>query len=450
MSFIYTFVTSLCNVAPRDFTDKETQALKNYSYSGIDKSLISNYILNPYVWNKAIEYVGPEIAPNTLTLFGFCFCIGNFLNLWYYSPNFTEPCPNWVYFTFAVGLFGRFSIHSLVYQTLDAIDGKQARRTGMSGPLGELFDHGIDAINLTFIMLLASNAINIHGGWSLYIMFVTSTANFYFCSWEYYHTRTLYLPYFSGPVEGILAVVLVHIISGIWSPLFWENKFYSIPLNQYMIAFGAIVALLSALTSYVPKDNPNRCINVVSAKRYRGESVLFPFLGLIPLVTFYGCIYYPLSISKVLLDSYMVWVCVACGCLFALHVSKVILAHLTLSSFPFINWEFVVIWGMVSAGCWYINSLKGNEPLWLEIIDMMMDFGEGMNAISFISGWAIFGAAVLSLYLLLSFGIASIRGICRKLKIFCFSIKKVITVVEVEDKEAEEEYIKGDLLKKEE
>lgn len=36
--------------------------------------------------------------------------------------------------SFGVGLF--------VYQSLDAIDGKQARRTGTSGPLGELFDHG--------------------------------------------------------------------------------------------------------------------------------------------------------------------------------------------------------------------------------------------------------------------------------------------------------------------
>lgn len=31
---------------------------------------------------------------------------------------------------------------------MDAIDGKQARRTGTSGPLGELFDHGCDAINM--------------------------------------------------------------------------------------------------------------------------------------------------------------------------------------------------------------------------------------------------------------------------------------------------------------
>lgn len=37
-------------------------------------------------------------------------------------------------FSFSLGLF--------LYQSLDAIDGKQARRTGTSGPLGELFDHG--------------------------------------------------------------------------------------------------------------------------------------------------------------------------------------------------------------------------------------------------------------------------------------------------------------------
>jgi phosphatidylglycerophosphate synthase len=32
-------------------------------------------------------------------------------------------------------------------QTLDAIDGKQARRTGSSNALGELFDHGCDSMS---------------------------------------------------------------------------------------------------------------------------------------------------------------------------------------------------------------------------------------------------------------------------------------------------------------
>lgn len=46
--------------------------------------------------------------------------------------------PSWAYLQAALGLF--------VYQTLDATDGKQARRTGSSSPLGELFDHGCDSM----------------------------------------------------------------------------------------------------------------------------------------------------------------------------------------------------------------------------------------------------------------------------------------------------------------
>lgn len=38
-----------------------------------------------------------------------------------------EAAPRWLYWTFSVGLFA--------YQSLDAIDGKQARRTGTSGPV---------------------------------------------------------------------------------------------------------------------------------------------------------------------------------------------------------------------------------------------------------------------------------------------------------------------------
>lgn len=46
---------------------------------------------------------------------------------------------SWAYFQAALGVF--------LYQTLDATDGKQARRTGSSSPLGELLDHGCDAMS---------------------------------------------------------------------------------------------------------------------------------------------------------------------------------------------------------------------------------------------------------------------------------------------------------------
>jgi len=41
---------------------------------------------------------------------------------------------------------------------LDAMDGKQARRTKSSSPLGQLFDHGCDSFSLNFFVLAACQA----------------------------------------------------------------------------------------------------------------------------------------------------------------------------------------------------------------------------------------------------------------------------------------------------
>lgn len=46
------------------------------------------------------------------------------------------------------------AICMFIYQSMDAIDGKQARRTGSTGPLGELFDHGCDALNMILQSLI--------------------------------------------------------------------------------------------------------------------------------------------------------------------------------------------------------------------------------------------------------------------------------------------------------
>ena len=52
---------------------------------------------------------------------------------------YKKDVPGWCLLFCSLGLFA--------YQSLDAIDGKQARRTNSSSPLGELFDHGCDAVS---------------------------------------------------------------------------------------------------------------------------------------------------------------------------------------------------------------------------------------------------------------------------------------------------------------
>lgn len=69
------------------------------------------------------------------------------LFLYSFSPNGQSEPPRWACALCALGLF--------FYQSLDAIDGKQARRTNSSSPLGELFDHGCDSISTIFVALSA-------------------------------------------------------------------------------------------------------------------------------------------------------------------------------------------------------------------------------------------------------------------------------------------------------
>jgi len=83
-----------------------------------------------------------KIAPNLITLLGLSINFGAFVWLLFYNGR---QAPPHVYYFNAVALF--------LYQTLDAIDGKQARRTDTQSPLGELFDHGCDSLSTIFVSL---------------------------------------------------------------------------------------------------------------------------------------------------------------------------------------------------------------------------------------------------------------------------------------------------------
>jgi len=112
-------------------------ALKQYKYIAPALSLCERLFVDAF-WTRVVEYVPRWIAPNVLTLAGGA-CIAAALGLTLvHSPNFEGQAPPWVYCANAVLL--------LAYQTFDGIDGKQARRTGAGSPLGELMDHGVDAV----------------------------------------------------------------------------------------------------------------------------------------------------------------------------------------------------------------------------------------------------------------------------------------------------------------
>lgn len=148
-------------------------SLSFLQYSSIDTSPLSVNVMHPF-WNYLVQvmklfffqvvpfllqdnfrlmldilvaqqFFPKWIAPNLITFVGFLFTALNFIMLSWFDWGFhsstgyedTAPIPNWFWLLAAINIF-------LAY-TLDGIDGKQARRIGLSGPLGELFDHGLDS-----------------------------------------------------------------------------------------------------------------------------------------------------------------------------------------------------------------------------------------------------------------------------------------------------------------
>jgi len=70
-----------------------------------------------------------------------------------YDPSFTAQIPNWALLLYWFG--------DSWYQTIDAIDGKQARRTDNCSPLGQLLDHNLDQFSFTVMMLHVCSTVSI-------------------------------------------------------------------------------------------------------------------------------------------------------------------------------------------------------------------------------------------------------------------------------------------------
>ena len=100
--------------------------IKNQKYVSGGATPLDN-LLTPY-WNKFTQIYPMWLAPNLITLFGFSFILFNMLSIAYYDLTMTQNIPSWVFYSIAINCF--------LYQTFDATDGKQARRTNSSSPLG--------------------------------------------------------------------------------------------------------------------------------------------------------------------------------------------------------------------------------------------------------------------------------------------------------------------------
>lgn len=237
-----------------------TQALDGiaaYKYKAGSYTFLDNQ-LNPF-WNAAVHWLPEWMAPNLVTMLGTCIMILSTLVQLAFSPLLNAPTPTWVYVQAAVGLF--------VYQTLDALDGKQARRTGSSSPLGQLFDHGCDALCSLFNVLGAAVTCQIGPTLAIYGAITSVSVSFYMAQWDEYHTGVMSCGNgWYGVTEGQLTLVAAHLITAVVGPTFWQLSLVGLPVtpthllilalfaSNVVLIVGNIVHVLQTPLAAMPAD----------------------------------------------------------------------------------------------------------------------------------------------------------------------------------------------------
>jgi ethanolaminephosphotransferase len=339
-----------------------------YEYRGSDLSLLYKFILSPLAEWCVDTLLPTTMAPNTVTLIGLMGMISSYGLYWWHVPNLQasvqEELPRWIFLYNAIAM--------LLYQTLDNMDGKQARRTKSSSPLGLLFDHGCDAINSIFgssNWIIGMALLVERDQWQIWALVFGPFAMFFVATWEQYYTGQLMMPVINGPNEGLMGGVLLSLVSFWWGPRYWqETTWFERLRSQETLSFPWSGWLLSEYTGTPLVRNCDFVIvaasigflqeivwkSVVVISRYQKEGAgqaLLPFLSLA------GCFWViGLHQPDLLMENPRTSLHLAMF-LFVEMSTELMLAHVTAQRFlPFQRWQLLplivlALWTVLLGDC---------------------------------------------------------------------------------------------------
>jgi ethanolaminephosphotransferase len=369
--------------------------LPRFQYQGRDLSLLYNYVLSPLA-GRLVDLLPRSVAPNTITLVGLLFMASSYVVFWYHCPfiqafnNDFAKVPRWIF------LWNCFSM--ILYQTFDNMDGKQARRTKSTSPLGLLFDHGCDAINSLFgstnwMIAMALNPRQ--DSWGCWVLLLGPYALFFVGTWEEYHTGRLVLPIINGPNEGLLGGALLSFASFWWGPTFWQQMSWSAYLS---FVFGnrlpvptlrnADWVVWAALLGF-SQECVLKISSVVRRYSWRSATSLVPFIGLFVCTWVHMVVIDDLWINLPRTFLHLV------ASLFVEMTTALMLAHMCRTPYQPLRWTllpFVVLTALSLSSRFTIS-----HDIWV--------------------GYTVASCSYLSLKTCLV-----VREICELLQIYCFNI----------------------------
>ena len=308
-------------VPPVYITEKGLSTLKAYKYRSGLSGFLDRVVMTPF-WEYCVTLVPSWVAPNLLTVISLFSASLAYLLLALYTPAFKGRPPSLAYFVAAALMF--------VYQTLDAIDGKQARRTGSSSPLGQLFDHGCDAVCAVFHGLFLAATINAGSSVLALLALYFAIVPFFVSNWEESATGVMRFGVL-GVTEAQFTSMGVLLATGVLSPALWEWHLLGwLSMKHLFVLVGMGGVVFQCATSVIAVVNHLSATRETDAAFMRRQAVvsIAQFVAYLVLSTLF--ILAPSS-PFTSHPTVCLWLV---GLLFAYQASRLIICHVTLDVYP--------------------------------------------------------------------------------------------------------------------
>ncbi|XP_066489274.1 cholinephosphotransferase 1 [Tiliqua scincoides] len=337
----------------------QLKRLEQHRYSAAGCTLLDR-LLQPY-WAWLVERMPLWLAPNAITLAGFVLHLLPVLLLIACCPTATQQAPSWVLLSCALGLF--------IYQSLDAIDGKQARRTNSSSPLGELFDHGCDSVSTVFVGIGACIAVRLgtNPDWLFFCTFVGMFL-FYCAHWQTYVSGMLKFGKFDV-TEAQISVIALYLLSAFGGTTLWDTKIPMLNLSVKMIPVAAIVCggiySASSYFSIIFRGGVGKNGSTIA-----GTSVLSPGLH-IGLILTLAVMIYKKSTTH-LFENHPFLYIITFGCVNAKITQKLVIAHMTKSEIFLQDTAFIGP-GLLFLDQYFNSFIDEYIILWIALIISLLD-----------------------------------------------------------------------------
>ena len=336
------------------------QNLKNYKYRSSDASITYKYCMSP-LCNYLVEKFPKWLAPNVITVSGFFLNILYFSVTSYYTKLKGGEIPSWACF------FSAFCY--LIYQILDNIDGKQARRTNSSSPLGLLVDHGTDSCTTFFITCGLGSILALNTIQQFILLWIMIIVPFYLNNWEQYVTGEMNLPFINGINEGTYIIFFLECLVGFKGQNFLTDIKYeffgkSIQFNTFISSLACCAGIFFGLLSI------SKIFNLESSTKMIEALIdVFPFIYF--LLGFFSIVY--LTDSEYVRE-YPQLLLVTFGFQFAKMLGLLQLSHLIKARYNPYSFVFVM-----PNLCFIIHSLiyyftKKNKILFVTIDNLILFF----------------------------------------------------------------------------